>query len=45
MTVARYDTGAVLISEGIKDGDLVVITGVNSLAEGQVVKVEKVATP
>ena len=45
VTVARYDTGAVLISEGIKDGDLVVITGVNSLAEGQIVKVEKVATP
>ncbi len=45
VTVARYDTGAVLISEGIKDGDLVVIAGVNSLAEGQIVKVEKVATP
>lgn len=42
VTVARYDTGAVLISEGIKDGDLVVVSGVNSLAEGQVVKVEKV---
>ena len=45
VTVARYDTDAVLVSEGIKDGDLVVIAGVNSLAEGQVVKVEKVATP
>ena len=45
VTGARYDTEAVLISEGIKDGDLVVIAGVNSLAEGQVVKVEKVATP
>lgn len=45
VTVARYDTGAVLISAGIKDGDLVVIAGVNSLAEGQIVKVEKVATP
>ena len=44
VTVARYDTDAVLVSEGIKDGDLVVIAGVNSLAEGQVVKVEKVAT-
>lgn len=45
VTVARYDTGAVLISEGIEKGDLVVIAGVNSLAEGQVVKVEKVTTP
>jgi RND family efflux transporter MFP subunit len=45
VTVARYDTGAVLIAAGIKDGDLVVIAGVNSLAEGQIVKVEKVATP
>ena len=45
VTVARYDTGAVLISDGIEKGDLVVIAGVNSLAEGQIVKVEKVATP
>ncbi len=42
VTVARYDTGTVLISDGIKDGDLIVIAGVNSLAEGQIVKVEKV---
>ena len=45
VTVARYDTGAVLISDGIETGDLVVIAGVNSLAEGQVVTVEKVAAP
>jgi hypothetical protein len=45
VTVVRYDTGAVLISEGIETGDLVVVAGVNSLAEGQVVKVEKVASP
>ena len=45
VTVARYDTDAVLISGGIETGDLVVIAGVNSLAEGQIVKVEKVATP
>jgi RND family efflux transporter MFP subunit len=43
VTVVRYDTGAVLISEGVEEGDLVVIAGVNSLAEGQVVTVEKVA--
>ncbi|HET7717056.1 MAG TPA: efflux RND transporter periplasmic adaptor subunit [Bauldia sp.] len=45
VTVARYDTGAVLVSDGIEKGDLVVIAGVNSLAEGQIVKVEKVTTP
>jgi RND family efflux transporter MFP subunit len=45
VTVVRYDTGAVLISDGIEKGDLVVIAGVNSLAEGQIVKVDKVATP
>ncbi len=42
VTVERYDTDAVLISEGLKKGDLVVIAGVNSLAEGQVVNVDKV---
>ena len=45
VTVARYDTGAVLVSAGIEQGDLVVVAGVNSLAEGQIVKVEKVTTP
>ncbi len=42
VTVVRYDTDAVLISDGLKKGDLVVIAGVNSLAEGQIVKPEKV---
>ncbi|MCB1498688.1 MAG: efflux RND transporter periplasmic adaptor subunit [Bauldia sp.] len=42
VTVARYDTDAVMISKGIAQGDLVVIAGVNSLAEGQVVTIEKV---
>jgi len=42
VTVARYDTDAVMISKGIAEGGLVVIAGVNSLAEGQVVTVEKV---
>ncbi len=40
--VERYDTDAVLISSGLNKGDLVVIAGVNSLAEGQVVNVDKV---
>jgi RND family efflux transporter MFP subunit len=44
VTVARYDTDAVLISKGIAEGDLVVVAGVNSLAEGQVVTVDKVTT-
>jgi RND family efflux transporter MFP subunit len=43
VTVVRYDTDAVLISAGLNKGDLVVIAGVNSLAEGQIVKPEKVA--
>jgi len=42
VTVVRYDTDAVLISDGLKKGDLIVIAGVNSLAEGQIVKPEKV---
>ena len=42
VTVARYDSTGVMISEGLQRGDLVVIAGVNSLAEGQVVKPEKV---
>jgi RND family efflux transporter MFP subunit len=44
VTVARYDTDAVLISKGIAEGDLVVIAGVNSLAEGEVVTIDKVTT-
>ncbi len=44
VTVARFDSDAVLISDGLAKGDLVVIAGVNSLAEGQVVNPEKVAS-
>lgn len=43
VTVDRYDTDAVLVSGGIEKGDLVVIAGVNSLAEGQKVAIDKVA--
>lgn len=41
--VVRYDTNSVLISDGLQKGDLVVAAGVNSLADGQKVTVEKVA--
>lgn len=45
VTVSRYDTDAVYISAGIAKGDVVVLAGVNSLAEGQKVTPEKVASP
>ena len=45
VTVRRYDTDSVLISEGLHKGDLVVVAGVNSLAEGQKVTVDKVPGP
>ena len=38
--VMRFDTDSVTISEGLKDGDLVVTAGVNWLAED-----EKVSLP
>ncbi len=36
--VLRFDTDSVLIAEGLKHGDVVVTAGVNSLAEGQKVR-------
>ena len=45
VTVARYDSDAVVISGGLDKGELVVVAGVNSLAEGQKVVPEKVAAP
>ena len=36
--VLRFDTDAVLVAEGLKKGDLVVTAGINSLAEGQKVR-------
>src|SRR5215469_8072704 len=38
VTVARFDTDTVTISKGVQSGDLVVTAGVNSLAEGQKVR-------
>lgn len=43
VTVVRYDTDAVTVSKGIAKGDLVVVAGVNSLADGQKVALQKVA--
>jgi RND family efflux transporter MFP subunit len=45
VTVARYDSDAVYISDGLEKGDMVVVAGVNSLANGQKVTTEKVAAP
>lgn len=36
--VLRFDTDSVLIAEGLKHGDIAVTAGVNSLAEGQKVR-------
>jgi RND family efflux transporter MFP subunit len=33
--VLRFDTDAILVSEGLKKGDIVVTKGINSLADGQ----------
>lgn len=41
--VLRYDADGVLLSEGLNQGDLVVVAGVNSLADGQAVSLQKVA--
>jgi RND family efflux transporter MFP subunit len=38
VTVARFDADSVTISKGVKTGDLVVTAGVNSLAEGEKVR-------
>ena len=36
--LARFDADTVTISKGLKTGDLVVTAGVNSLAEGEKVR-------
>lgn len=41
--VLRYDTDNVVLTQGVEKGDLVVIAGVNSLADGQKVSPQKVA--
>lgn len=41
--VLRYDADGVIVSQGLKKGDLVVMAGVNSLTDGQKVTVQKVA--
>jgi RND family efflux transporter MFP subunit len=35
VTVARYETNAVIIATGLADGDVVITAGVNTLREGQ----------
>lgn len=39
VTVARYETNAIIIADGLTDGDVVVTAGVNTLREGQRVQV------
>lgn len=41
VTAQQYDADSVLVTEGLKKGDLVVVAGVNILTEGQTVKPQK----
>lgn len=38
VTVARYETNSVIVASGLADGDIVVTAGVNTLREGQRVR-------
>ncbi len=41
--VSRYETDRVIVSDGLKDGDVVVTAGVNRLREGQQVRLAEAA--
>jgi len=43
--VSRYDDNTVFLSSGISDGDIIVTAGVNSLYEGEHVRLLNEATP
>lgn len=45
VTVARYETDRVVVSDGIKKGDIVVTAGVNRLTENQKVRLAEGGTP
>jgi membrane fusion protein, multidrug efflux system len=38
VTVARYETDSVIIASGLADGDVVVTAGINTLRDGQRVR-------
>ena len=38
VTVARYETDSVIIASGLADGDIVVSAGINTLRDGQPVR-------
>jgi multidrug efflux pump subunit AcrA (membrane-fusion protein) len=38
VTVARYETDAVIIANGLHDGEVVVTAGINTLRDGQRVR-------
>jgi hypothetical protein len=44
VTVSRYETDRVIVSNGLVKGDIVVTAGVNRLREGQKVRLAE-ATP
>jgi multidrug efflux pump subunit AcrA (membrane-fusion protein) len=43
VSIARYETDRVIISEGLAKGDIVVTAGVNRLREGQKVRLAEAA--
>ncbi len=43
--VSRYDDNTVFLSSGVSDGDIIVTAGVNSLYEGERVRLLNAATP
>jgi RND family efflux transporter MFP subunit len=44
VTVVRYDSSSVIISSGLKNGDIVVTAGIHALRPGQEVKLSQPAT-
>jgi multidrug efflux pump subunit AcrA (membrane-fusion protein) len=44
VTVARYETDSVIIASGLADGDVVVTAGINTLRDGERVRLA-IASP
>jgi RND family efflux transporter MFP subunit len=44
VAIARYESDAVVIASGLAEGDIVVIAGVNTLREGQKVRLDEAVT-
>jgi hypothetical protein len=44
VTVARYETDAVIVANGLHDGEVVVTAGINTLRDGQRVRLAETAS-